>query len=173
VALQAGWPEIRFVLRSASIIDEATGRGRTRAWSNVVGPVRDVPEVRSTYPEPPRGNFSRSGEADILFARWESVVRGRESLTSAAYAALTVVEGAFGEGDRPKAAQALRISANVLDLIGTLSAQGDPATARKITSAPQRPLTEAERVWLEAAFECSRCAPVRWPQRGMLGRFVS
>jgi hypothetical protein len=153
-ALEVGWPEIRFVYRSShSTRPLGTPSQRVTAMSNVVGPIQGVPEARSAYSAPPGARYGRDPAADVLFARWESAIRGRENLTSAAYAALTFVEATFGGGSRDRAAQNIAISRNLLDLVARLAAQGDPLTARKITPGPQqRALTPGEAARLEAAF---------------------
>jgi hypothetical protein len=134
-ALEVGWPEIRFVYKRSRSARHGTPGQRLSAMSNVLGPVRDVSEVRAAYPEPPGDRYVRSSEAEVLFTRWESAIRGRENV-SAAYAAL-VTYAALVRGNRAKAAEKLVVSRNVLDLIGRLSAQGDPVTARKITPGLQ------------------------------------
>jgi len=150
-ALEAGWPEIRFVYKTSRSVRHGTPGQKLTAMSNVIGPARDVPEVRATYPEPPGGRYVRSPEADVLFARWESARRGRETLISGAYAVLTFVVNRLGNGNRAKAAQALGVSTNLLDLVARLSAQGDPFTARKVTQGPQQALTPGESAQLERA----------------------
>lgn len=149
-ALEVGWPEIRFVFKASRSTRLGTPSQRLTTISNAVGPIRDVPEARAAYPAPPGAKYARDSAADVLFARWESVIRGREHLTGAAFAALTFVEATFGAGNRDRAAQALGVSRNLLDLVGRLAAQGDPFTARKVTLG-QRPLTAGEAARLEAA----------------------
>ena len=150
-ALQAGAPEIRFVFKTASSVDRSRADGgRIMTEADAIGPIRGAPEVRIEYPEPPRGQFNRSPDVAVLYARWELYKRGQDSLTNAVYASLTFIESRFGRGDRAEAATALGISRKVLTQMSKLAQHGDPTTARKITGGAQRALAEAEKVWLDA-----------------------
>lgn len=106
--------------------------------------------TRRTYPNPPTG-FRLTPDAESILLRFRAYQDGREPLLSMAYFCLTVVESTgIGRNRRSNAAKTLRIEESVLRKLGDLTSnRGDRAIARKAHSSA-RPLTGAERTWIEA-----------------------
>jgi hypothetical protein len=101
---------------------------------------------RGALPAPPT-DFVLDPDAEALSLRWRRYADGGESLQSAAYFILTVLER---YGGRASGAARLGVSRRVLETLGRLASHtGDVLTARKADAAEQ-PLTQEERVWMEA-----------------------
>jgi hypothetical protein len=99
------------------------------------------------YPSPP-SDFALGLDVETLWDRWVGYLERREPLQSMAYFCLTVLQRAAG--GRREAASHYGVSRKILDTLAQLSEAGDATTARKMQMTP-RPLTDAERAWMEAA----------------------
>jgi hypothetical protein len=107
--------------------------------------------VLSRYPKGPR--IRVTPEMTII---WDRFYRARvgigESLQSAVYYGVTVIEACFGS--RSNAASALNLSPQILSKLGELSStRGDSATARKARAVIQ--LTKQEARWMDYAMRYS------------------
>jgi hypothetical protein len=148
-ALWAGSPEISFEFERAQVIDrdpppppkpgepetvtvEGTATVSMKASISATGTV-----TRGSYPKPPK-NFALDPDVETLWQRWEGYLAGREPLASMGYFCKTVVDIMGGGGQ-------LGISRPVLRKLGQLTST---AGGRKASGA--RPLTGAERAWVEA-----------------------
>lgn len=145
---------IKFKFERSEIIDRdptklgetinATAPGRM-GWGGVKATIQTLP---STYPNPPAA-FTTTPTVELVYRRWLHFKDGKESLQSASYFVLTVIEEIAG-GRKP-AAITFNIEEGVLRKIGELSStRGDADTARKVEAAVAD-LTSAEKHWLEAA----------------------
>lgn len=108
--------------------------------------------VRDSFPGP---NAAISIEGPVtasLRSRWRSTEAGHEPLASCAYWLLTRIEREFGPR-RKVAARNLQVDPEVLDKVGELTSASDPDHGRKVhpDQAKDRPLTEKETGWLQAA----------------------
>ena len=152
-ALQAGRPEFRFRFASSHLIDRSSPPGthsvKVASTIELAGSLT-AHTTRHTYPEPPTPPMVVTPEVEMLLARWGLYARGGDTLLDTAYFCLTVFEHSIAAGTRSKAAARLGVSRNILSTLGTLTAHGDPHTARKFTGR-ERPLTGGETAWVEAA----------------------
>ncbi len=157
--LRAGHAEICFELISADIIDlSPVPSDGNYGWGAIRLPViqfhatgTPLP-IKKGYPKP-SVNFSATPEVEILWARYQACIEGRESLLSVAYFCLTFVENLAGGGPQ-RTSKKYKISRNVFDRISRLTGgeRGDYLTARKVVSKdPPKPLTQVDLRWLDAA----------------------
>lgn len=155
LALGIGRMEFRFEFQRAELVDRdppPPGEPQTIELKSLVH-LRAIGSVtahaqRAAYPAPP-SDFALDPDVETLWTRWQGYVASREPLQTMAYFCLTVLQSTAG--DRASAAARYVISGNVLDTLARLSTEtGDAATARKM-GRKLRPLTDAERTWLEAA----------------------
>ena len=116
----------------------------------VEGTVTSAP-IQTGFPRA-APNFLASREVEVLWARHQAYIEGREPLTSMAYFCLTFVRTLAGGGNK-RAAEKYGISYNVFERIGALTGtRGDYLTARKVVDAqPPAPLAQDDLLWLEAA----------------------
>ena len=105
----------------------------------------------TNYPPPPSFNLRHTPLALQLLARWHEIEDGRNSLLAGAYWFATTFKSEFG-GSRKVAAKSLCVDFDVLDTLGRLSTQNDPAESRK-NEGPPKLLTEDEKTWLKHAIQ--------------------
>jgi len=150
--------EFSFVFLRAEVIDQRPDPGAVVLSATAALNV-DFELIRNEpFPAPPT-EFAISADVEAMWLRYVGYRRGREPLISMAYFCLTVLESSAGSQRDRRAVTATRyrIDISVLRTLGRLCVEGDPRTARKVVSKPQRPLTGAEIQWVEAAV----CALVR------------
>lgn len=156
--LRRGRPEISFEFESAEIIDRSPPSNGGNY--GLVAAQLAVPQlyatatshpIRTGYPRA-APKFLASREVEILWARHQAYIEGREPLTSMAYFCLTFVQTVAGGGN-DRAAKKYKISRKVFDRIGALTGtRGDYLTVRKVVDSQlPRPLTQDDLRWLEAA----------------------
>ena len=118
------------------------------------GSVAGSPLELQEYPAPPT-RFRASPEAEIMWHRYQMHIEGREPLQSMGYFCLSLVQwsAVTGKSAREAAANMYKIDKDVLDTLGTLTAEkGSPLEARKLDSGSTLiPLTDAEQNWIRAA----------------------
>lgn len=156
--LRRGRPEISFEFEAAELVDRSpasnapgyfSGSMRLPMFQHQATATR-MP-IRTGFPRA-APNFLASREVEVLWARHQAYIEGREPLTSMAYFCLTFVRTLAGGGNK-RAAEKYGISCNVFERIGALvGIRGDFLTARKVvsTQAPV-PLDQDDLLWLEAA----------------------
>jgi hypothetical protein len=156
--LRRGRAEICFEFINADIIDRSPAPNEGNyAWGAIRLPAIQVHmtgtalPIKKGYPKP-SPNFSATPEVQILWARYQAYIDGREPLLSVAYFCLTFVEVLAGGGAQ-RASEKYKISRKVFERIGSLTGErGDYLTARKVVSeAPPKPLTQEDLRWLDAA----------------------
>lgn len=155
LAVVAGRSEFRFEFERAEVIDRdppPPGEPQTIYAESVVHGRAIVSATlsveRSAYPSAP-SDFALDPDVETLWTRWTGYLAGREPLQPMSYFCLTVLEHVAGS--RAEAVLHFGISGKILDTLARLSTEtGDTATARKM-GRKLRPLTDAERTWLEAA----------------------
>lgn len=103
-------------------------------------------------------NFSASPDAEAMYLRYKAYWQNRETLTSAAYMILTILE--TGAGNRKEASKQYNIEYAVLDTLGELvSTKGDPVEARKYPKDGKfKPLCPKETDWIVSVIK----ALIRW-----------
>jgi hypothetical protein len=157
--LRRGRAEVAFEFEAAEIVDRAPpSDGQGHASASLRMPMPQLQFTATSTPIQigfPRAapSFLASREVEVLWARHQAYVEGREPIASMAYFCLTFVETLAG-GDRRRAAEKYKISHNVLQRIGHLTSdgRGDHLTARKIVpTKPLEPLSQSDLLWLEAA----------------------
>jgi hypothetical protein len=162
----AHWAErFRFVFDRAHVIDQSPREGEPVQVSVgeavVAGDVVVAHVSRSRWPAPPH-DLELSADAETMWHRWLLYRGQREPLLSAAYWALTMLEGAPAAAvrsrpghiskKRQRACDFFNIDPDVLNKLGELtSTKGGDNEARKAEGRPV-PLSPAERRWVEAAF---------------------
>jgi hypothetical protein len=108
---------------------------------------------RSKFPAPPQ-SFAISPEVEMMYSRYSSYRKGKESLLSMAYWCLTIVEGStrVSKKKRRTAAGKYGIDLDVLNELGRVSSEaGDETEARKFTTeSTLATLTPNERNWVES-----------------------
>jgi hypothetical protein len=110
--------------------------------------------ARPTYPDPPKA-FKVSPDVETMWNRYEGYCAKRELLPAMAYFCLTVIEFSAGarkdarEEAREATARTYGIHRSVLNKLGELTARGEPATARKM-STNLVPHSRQELEWIEA-----------------------
>lgn len=128
---------------------------------------------------PPLGAFIASPDVISLWQRFAGYRARHEPLLSMAYFCLTVAERDYA--GRKAASRALKIRESVLSKLAELSSvRGDALSARKAHRL-SKPLTEAERQWLEEAViglikrmgEVVAGAPVEWMSLDSLPKLKS
>lgn len=68
------------------------------------------------------------------------ICEGREKVPAAAYALVTDIEQAYGQGSRPRAADALAVSKALLDKVGQLSIATTPFSVARRQQTGKSPL---------------------------------
>jgi hypothetical protein len=156
--LRRGRSEISFKFVGAQIIDRsATSGGAHQSSASFQLPAIQLEatlmngRIRTGFP-PAAPGFLASQEVEVLWARHQAFIDGREPLLSMAYFCLTFVQMLAG-GSRERAAKKYRICRKVLDRIGELtSTHGDYRSARKVVGDKSpKTLTQNDIPWLEAA----------------------
>jgi hypothetical protein len=102
---------------------------------------------RGALPPFPDKDFHLSPDVVSMYTRYQGYTERREPLLSMAYMCLTILEA--GEGGRKKAAAKLAVDERVLKKLGELTSTRGGSEARKADGI-SAPLSEAERVWVEA-----------------------
>jgi hypothetical protein len=151
--LRIGRPEFSFRFNGSHIINRAVPPGThdVRASGTMFLEASGPSHVtRGEYPHPPSEPFSVSPEVEMLHMRWAQFIRGGDTLLGMAYFCLTLIEVAYGGGNRATAKATLRVSRTILDTVGRLTDGGDPSTARKFRER-SRALTADEDAWVRAA----------------------
>ena len=107
--------------------------------------------IKIKYPSPVP-TFVASPEVQVLWARYQAYIEGREPLLSVAYFCLTFVEAMAGGGPA-RAAEMCKISKGVFKKIGKLCGEhGDYLTARKVINNKKfKPLSQDKIRWLDSA----------------------
>ncbi|CAG0963332.1 hypothetical protein MYXO_00885 [Myxococcaceae bacterium] len=137
--IRMGFPVIKFEFTPAVAVGATSQRSpETNGATELV--------IATRYPPAP--TIAVTSEMENV---WERYTRARlgigESVESAVYYGLTVIEAQFGS--RPKAAAALNLPHGVLSKLGELSStRGDAATARK-SRASGEPLNRSEKKWID------------------------
>jgi len=156
--LRRGRAEISFEFEAAELVDRSPpSNGPGYSSASLLLPMKQLQAsgtsspIRTRFPRA-APNFLASREVEILWARHQGYIEGREPLTSMAYFCRTFVQTLAGGGDK-RASEKYGISRNVFERIGALTGtRGDYLTARKIMDAqPPAPLAQDDLRWLEAA----------------------
>jgi hypothetical protein len=157
-ALQyGGSPDVSFQYESAQVREPPrppAGAPQviplSAAATSVSATSATVHTTKTCYPYPP-DDFALSDDVQVMWARYEGYLQGREPLLPMAYFCLTRFRS--GAGHNKEAASRYRVSKNVLDKLGRLaSISGDETTARKWDSGPPpQPLYDTEKEWVENA----------------------
>jgi hypothetical protein len=151
--LSYGRPLFRFRFTGSSIVNRAAPPGihDLRINATVEASTAVALQVtRTAYPQPPVTALVVTPEVEILRDRWDRYARGGDRLLTMAYYCLTLVENVYGDGSRRKAANALRISRNVLSALGRITGRAGVTHGRKFSPTDQ-PLTPEEEAWVKAA----------------------
>lgn len=155
VALQFGREEIKFIFVDAEVVDrdppppgspqrlEVANIGSVTAFGEVTVSVH-----RSKYPLPPK-DFRASADVEALWYRYDMYLQGREPLLDMGYFCFTWLTVPVGGID--SAVNIYRIHRDVLRKLSELtSTRGDEKTARKRDRGGNVPLTNSEKLWIEA-----------------------
>jgi hypothetical protein len=105
--------------------------------------------ARSTYPAPPTGSAVNAA-VEQMYYQFDGYLRGVLPLPHVGYFCVTVLDDSAG--GRSQAAKCYAISAKVLDRIAYLCSYKGGPEGRKADTVT-RPLTEAERTWIEEALK--------------------
>jgi hypothetical protein len=154
--------EITFHFKKADMIDRqpisgegvhGMGRCVIRASAHASGTFH---VSRARFPSPPPQQFALSPDVETMYLRYRAYRQKRETLLSAAYMCLTVLEASLGpnvRGKRQAVCDKYRIDLTVRKTFGDLvSERGGASEARKMPgTGPLIPLTEGEKRWIEAA----------------------
>ena len=139
--IRSGFPVIKFEFVPSIISDSNSVKISTvDGWCD-----QEELDIRLRYPPGP--TIRVTSYMENMWNRYSRSKSGiGESLQSAMYYSLTVIEDKFGS--RKKAAVALNVDLKILRKIGELSStKGNSATARKV-SAANSSLTLVEKKWL-------------------------
>ena len=161
IGLRQSPDELSFRFLSSTIIDRSPPQesgNRTDinvSASELVGLSDEVDAnvSRSKFPAPPQ-SFVSSPEVEMMYSRYSSYRKGKESLLNMAYWCLTIVEGStrVSKKKRRTAAGKYGIGIEVLNELGRLSSEaGDETEARKFTTESTfAPLTPDQKTWVES-----------------------
>ncbi|MEW6681615.1 MAG: hypothetical protein AB1451_01635 [Nitrospirota bacterium] len=160
--LRLGIGTIRFTFDKADVVDRnppppgtvyrfVSGVATLTAGSATLKGVGRA--VHSKYPDL-LTSFQATPEVMKWHKRWTNLQKGREPLSTFAYALLSHLEARTGEKRRvrEKAAEMFKIDLAVLDKLGNLSGEsrGDLVTGRKFKAGtPMKPLDPSEEIWLK------------------------
>jgi hypothetical protein len=153
VDLRYGRPLLRFRFTGSQIVNRAAPAGTHDFRISSAVEMSDALALRVTraaYPQPPATALVVTPEVEILRDRWDRYARGGDRLLGMAYYCLTLVEIAYGDGNRAVAANALRISRNVLSTLGRITGRAGVTHGRKFSPTDQS-LTPEEDAWVKAA----------------------
>ena len=167
-ALNLGRGAIRFIYNDAQVIDRnppPLGVPLEIQVSEGVltmeGGIANLRITQKGYPKPPK-IFRVSPNIETLWQRYQMYLDGKDQLQAMSYFCLTLLELIAGgplaarrgqSKRRREASNMFSIEYDVLNQLGELtSGKGDRLTARKAQTTPI-PLTEKERVWIEAAIK--------------------
>jgi len=156
--LRRGRVEVTFQFEGSEIVDRSPpADGANHASVSLQAP---APQLRATLTSHPiqiafpgaSPTFSASPEVEVLWARHQAYIEGREPLTSVAYFCSTYVQALAGGGDS-RASKKYKISRKVFERVGKFTGtRGDYLTARKVVNnQPPIPLSQDDLRWLEAA----------------------
>ncbi len=155
--LRRGRAEIFFEFAGAEVIDRSptssggSGNASIQLTSLEVHGTGTSHPIKKGYPSAAPG-FRATREVEILWARHQAYIEGREPLTSVAYFCKEFAEAIAGGGEA-RASEKYKISRAVFSQLGSLSGiQGDYSTARKVVTGKEpEPLSQQQLQWLEAA----------------------
>lgn len=156
--LRHGRAEVSFEFAGAEVIDrsptlnsEGSCRAAVQLPSLEAHGTMTSHQIKKGYPSPAPG-FRATREVEVLWARHQAYIEGREPLTSVAYFCKEFAEVIAGGGEA-RAAAKYKISKGVFSRLGRLTGtRGDYLTARKVVKDTEpEPLNPEELQWLESA----------------------